>query len=46
MFWINIKTKEQTTDETTVAQWLKNNDEIDVFTWCGVAGTFVRARYN
>lgn len=46
MFWINIRTKEQTIDEKVVTQWLKNNDEIDVFTWCSAVGSYVRAKFN
>ena len=46
MFWINVTRKEQTTDEATVAQWVKNGDEVDIYTWCSFAGTFVQTRFN
>ena len=46
MFWINVTRKEQTTDEATVAQWVANGDEVDVYTWCSFASTFVQARFN
>ena len=46
MFWINVTTKEQTMDEATVAQWVKNGDEVDIYTWCAPCGCYVQARFN
>ena len=46
MFWINVTRKEQTTDEAKVAEWVKNGDEIDVYTWCNPCGCYIQAKFN
>ena len=46
MFWINVTRKEQTTDEAKVAEWVKNGDEIDIYTWCSPAGCYIQAKFN
>ena len=46
MFWINVTRKEQTTDEAKVAEWVKNGDEIDVYTWCNSCGYYIQAKFN
>lgn len=46
MFWINVTRKEQTTDEAKVAEWVKNGDEIDIYTWCDPCGCYIQAKFN
>ena len=46
MIWINVTRKEQTTDEAKVAEWVKNGDEVDIYTWCAPCGCYVQAKFN
>ena len=46
MFWINVTRKEQTTDEAKVAEWVKNGDEVDIYTWCDPCGCYIQAKFN
>ena len=45
-FWMNVTRKEQTADEVKVAEWIKNGDEIYIYTWCAPCGCYVQAKFN